>query len=95
MKVDIKLSDREGKKMMAIFYDGDKRIKTTHFGQKGASDFTIHKDDERKKLYLDRHRKNESWNDYMSAGSLAKHILWSKPTISASIADYKKKFNLN
>ena len=95
MKVDIKLSDREGKKMMAIFYDGDKRIKTTHFGQKGASDFTIHKDDERKKLYLDRHRKNESWNDYMSAGSLSRYILWNKTSINGSIQDYKKKFNLN
>ena len=95
MKVDIKLSDREGKKMMAIFYDGDKRIKTTHFGQKGASDYTIHKDDERKKLYLDRHRKNESWNDYMSAGSLSRYILWNKTSIKGSIQDYKKKFNLN
>ena len=95
MKVDIKLSDREGKKMIAIFYDGDKRIKTTHFGQKGASDFTIHKDDERKKLYLDRHRKNESWNDYMSAGSLSRYILWNKTSINGSIQDYKKKFNLN
>ena len=95
MKVDIKLSDREGKKMMAIFYDGDKRIKTTHFGQKGASDFTIHKDDDRKKLYLDRHRKNESWNDHMSAGSLSRYILWNKTSINGSIQDYKKKFNLN
>ena len=29
--------------------------KTVSFGQKGASDFTIHKDKERKERYVDRH----------------------------------------
>lgn len=95
MRVEITESDRKDKKMKAVFYDGDKKIKTTHFGAKGMSDYTIHKDIERKQRYLDRHKKNEDWNDYQSAGSLAFHILWSKPTLQASIKDYKKKFNLD
>jgi hypothetical protein len=93
--VQLNKSDIKGKKYTAIFYDNSRRkIRTTHFGSAGMSDYTKHKDDERKELYLARHRANERWDDYMSAGSLAKHILWSKPTISASYNDYLKKFNL-
>ena len=94
MKVVIKKSTNAKKKYMAIFYDGDKKIKTTHFGSAGMSDYTKHRDDERKKRYLDRHRKNENWNDYKSAGSLSRFILWNKPTFKASVSDYKKRFNL-
>jgi hypothetical protein len=80
---------------MAIFYNNEKqKIKTTHFGASGYSDFTQHKDEERKQRYLERHKKNEDWNDYTSAGSLSRHILWNKPTLKASIEDYKKKFKL-
>lgn len=74
--------------------NGFKRIKTTRFGQAGASDFTIHKDEDRKQLYLDRHRKRENWDDYMSAGSLSRFLLWNKPTLQASLKDYRNKFNL-
>lgn len=94
MKVVIKPSTRKDKKFMAIFTDGDKKVKTTHFGSKGSSDFTKHKDEARKKLYLDRHRKREDWNAYMTAGALSRWILWNLPTLKASIADYKKKFKL-
>lgn len=96
--VKIEKSENKDKKLTAVFYDGDKKIKTTHFGQAGANDFTtfsINERDERKKLYLNRHRNNENWNDYKSAGSLSRWILWNKSTISTSIADFKNKFNLN
>jgi len=95
MKVEIKPSTQKTKKLMAIFYDDNgKKIKTTSFGATNFSDFTIHKDKERKERYLDRHRKRENWNDYMSAGALSRWILWNKPTLKASIADYKKRFKL-
>ena len=95
MKVEIKPSTQKDKKLMAIFYDDDgKKKKTTHFGAKGMSDFTIHKDKERKQRYLDRHKARENWNDYMSAGALSRYLLWNKPTLKASIADYKKRFKL-
>jgi len=93
--VQIKPSTTKAKKLMAVFYDEKKKkIKTTHFGQKGFSDFTIHKDKSRKEKYLTRHRARENWDDYMTAGSLSRWILWSKPTLKASISDYKKRFNL-
>ena len=91
-KVEIKKSTRNGKKMMAIFYDNDKKVKTIHFGADGYSDYTIHRDEARRERYIDRHRSSEDWNNPMTAGTLALYILWSKPTISAGIADYKKKF---
>jgi len=93
--VIIKPSTTKSKKLTAIFYDEKgKKIKTTQFGQKGFSDFTIHKDKERKKKYLKRHEKRENWNDYMTAGSLSRWILWNKPTLKASISDYKRRFKL-
>lgn len=93
-RVDIKKSTRKEKKLMAIFTDCksfDKKI--THFGASGYSDYTIHRDVSRKLRYIKRHKKNENWNDPYSAGALALWILWNKPTLNASILDYKRKFN--
>jgi len=95
MKVIIKKSTNPKKKYMAIFSNDGKKVKTTHFGSAGMSDFTIHKDEERKKRYIARHQKRENWNAYMTAGSLSKHILWNKPTLRGSITDYKRRFNLS
>tara|TARA_B110000977_G_scaffold190684_1_gene261778 strand:- start:1178 stop:1465 length:288 start_codon:yes stop_codon:yes gene_type:complete len=94
MKVTIKKSTNPKKKYMAIFYDNRKKVKTTHFGASGMSDYTKHKNKTRKSHYMTRHRKREHWNDYMSAGSLSRYILWNKPTLRASITDYKRRFNL-
>ena len=55
----IKPSHLQNKKYDAVV-DGKKTIP---FGQKGASDFTKHKDEERKKRYIDRHKQNENWNN--------------------------------
>jgi len=82
-------------KYTAIFFQDGKKIKTTHFGSKGMSDFTKHKDPERKRSYLTRHKGKENWADYMSAGALSRWILWNKPTLSDSIKSYMKKFHLS
>jgi len=96
-KVKISNDNETNKKMKAEFFDSKgKKIKTVRFGAKGYSDFlTNNNDEEKKKRYLNRHRKNEDWNDPMTAGTLAKDILWNKPTLKQSIEDYKKKFNLD
>ena len=95
MRVLIKKSTNEKKKYMAVFYDGKKKVKTTHFGAAGMSDYTKHKDPKRKKRYLTRHRKREKWDNYMSAGSLSRYILWGEPSLRVSIKKYKNKFNLS
>ena len=90
-------SDRD-KKYKAVFKDDNgKKIKSVHFGAKGMSDYSIHKDEARKKRYLARHNPKvtkENWNNYMTAGSLSRYILWNKKTFKASVADYKKRFKL-
>ena len=83
-----------GKKYKAVFRLDNNRTKTIHFGAKNYSDFTQHKSEIRKNAYLARHSVNENFNDPLTAGALSRWILWNKPTISASVADFKKRFNL-
>ena len=87
-------STNKAKKFMAVFTYSDGNTKTTHFGAAGMSDYTIHKDEKRKKRYLTRHRKNENWDDYTSAGSLSRWVLWNKPSLRGSWKDYLKRFGL-
>jgi hypothetical protein len=95
MKVVISQSDKKGKKMKAVFTDTKtNKKKTIHFGAKGMSDFTIHKDPKRKERYLKRHKVNENWNKPDTAGALSRWILWNKPTLNASIKDFKTRFKL-
>lgn len=77
------------------------RSKQVKFGAEGYDDYTIlHKRDgkkianERKELYIERHGKDLKTEDPTRAGYLSMYILWNKPTVSASVSDYKKRFNL-
>jgi formamidopyrimidine-DNA glycosylase len=88
--LSVKKSTRKGKKLMAEFDDGT----TSHFGAIGSSTYIDHKDDKKKDAYIARHKVNENWNDPKSAGALSRYILWNKTTQSASISDFKKRFNL-
>ena len=56
---------------------------------------TQHKNEDKKNAYIKRHKTNEDWKKYMSAGALSRYVLWNKPNLSSSIADYKRKFGLN
>ena len=87
-EVIIKKSKNPKKKYDAVI-DGKK---TVSFGAVGYSDFTKHKDEERKANYIARHEPNQDWKDYKTAGFWAKNILWNKPTIEASVRDTNKKF---
>jgi len=93
-KVVIKKSNKPEKKLMAVFTMSNGRTKTVHFGAAGMSDYTKNRDIDRKQRYLKRHRRNENWNNPVSAGALSRWILWNLPTREASIKDYKKRFNL-
>lgn len=94
-KVVFKKSTNTKKKYMAVFYEGSKKVKTTHFGASGMSDYTKHRDEARKQRYIKRHRTNENWSNYMSAGALSRWILWNQKTLKASKADYKRRFKLD
>tara|TARA_B100001142_G_scaffold248489_1_gene248361 strand:+ start:473 stop:766 length:294 start_codon:yes stop_codon:yes gene_type:complete len=86
-------SIKKNKKYTA-FFRIDKKIKIVHFGGKGFSDYTIHKDPERKERYLTRHRKNENWKDPTTAGALSRWVLWNLPSFRESVEDYKRRFKL-
>ena len=87
--------------------DGKKKIKKVGFGQKGAKDFTlmnkkgnkhyIKSNADRlriKNAYRARHAKDLDTRDFTKPGHLSWFLLWNKPTLGASIIDYKKKFRL-
>lgn len=92
--VAIKPSTKADKKYMAVFEQDSGRSKTVHFGAAGMSDYIHHKDEERKERYLSRHKARESWEKPDTAGALSRWILWNKPTLAASIADYRRRFSL-
>jgi len=94
MKLTIKKSTKPKKKYMAVFRDKGKIVRTTHFGARGMSDYTRHKDKTRKARYIKRHKKRENWNDKFSAGALSRYILWGEPTLRESIKKYKLRFRL-
>jgi hypothetical protein len=97
----IKKSHKSEKKWDAIF-DKDGKEKTIPFGQKGYGDFIIFNKTKgktraitHKKNYLKRHSgMGEHWNRPDTPGALSKWILWNKPSFKASVADFKKRFNL-
>jgi len=70
--------------------------KNIDFGAKGYSDYTIHKDKERMKRYLLRHKKNENWKKtgIITAGFWSRWLLWNKPTMKESIKNIEKKFKI-
>ena len=83
-------SDKPDKKYYIITKSGKK----IYFGAAGYSDFTKHKDEERKNRYITRHEKNEEWgkSGIDTAGFWSRWLLWNKPTIKASYEDIKKRF---
>ena len=88
MDIIIKKSTTKGKKYDAII---DNK-KTIHFGATGYSDYTIHKDEDRKNRYLKRHQARENFNNPSTAAFYATNILWNKPTLTESIRDTNRRF---
>ena len=73
--------------------NGKKSKRSTKFGAKGMSDYTIHKDTERRNRYIKRHTKDLRTNDPTRAGFLSMYILWNKKSYKSSLADYKRRLN--
>ena len=83
-------SDKPEKKYYIITNSGRK----IYFGAAGMSDFTHHKNESRKNLYINRHKKNENWGNsgIDTAGFWSRWLLWNKPTIKESYDDIKQRF---
>jgi hypothetical protein len=88
----ISKSNNANKKWMVKTPDG----KVVHFGAKGYEDYTIHKDEDRMKRYIIRHKKNENWGKrgINTPGFWSRWLLWNKPSLTASIRDMQNRFNI-
>jgi hypothetical protein len=75
-------------KFTAVFSDGSK----VHFGRKGYSDYTKHKDRQRMMRYLTRHRSRENWtrSGAKTAGFWSRWLLWSSPSLSGGASKTSK-----
>ena len=99
----VRRSHRKEKKFDAVFVQDNGREKVVPFGARknvngkwvDMSDFTKHRDVTRKNRYLNRHSgMGEHWNKPDTPGALSRWVLWNKPTLKASISDFKKRFKL-
>ena len=72
-----------------------KKIKTVHFGLKSGNTYLEHKNTKTKDAWVARHSVTGDWTKPDTASSLAYHLLWNKPSLSASFNDFIKKFNLS
>jgi len=91
MRIYLSLSEKSDKKYKVLI-DG----KTIHFGGAGYSDYTKHKDSERKRRYIARHKARENWgtSGIKTAGFWSRWILWNKPTLKDSISATESKFRI-
>lgn len=92
MIIILKKSPNIKKKFRVVFEDG----KHIDFGARGYSDYTIHKDPERMKRYLQRHRSRENWSKagIKTAGFWSRWLLWSKQSLPKAKTFMQNKFQI-
>jgi len=92
----MKRSNKSDKKYMVIITDNKGKKKTVHFGAKGYSDYTKHKDAERKGRYITRHKAKENWSKsgINTPGFWSRWILWNKSGLKTSIKDTERRFKI-
>lgn len=75
--------------------------KPISFGASGYRDYTLMQDGDPKeaehikKIYINRHKKKENWDDPTTSGFWAGNLLWNKPTMEESAKDIKERYNIN
>lgn len=90
MKYILQKSNKPDKKWMVT----NEFRKTIHFGSSKHEDYTIHRDEKRKILYLTRHSVREDWTDLSKPGAWSRWILWNLKTLPASVHNMEKKFKI-
>jgi len=85
--IDVIVATDNKHKYTAIIKDTQGKIHKIHFGANGYSDYIKHKDDERKKRYILRHKANENWTStgILTAGFWSRWVLWNKPDLRTTI----------
>jgi hypothetical protein len=91
-------SDKPEKKYyVEYFNEKTQRNKRIYFGASKYDDMTVHGSEDRKKSYLNRHRKREDWTEtgIYTAGFWSRYLLWNLNSLAKSIKDTKERFNIN
>ena len=89
--IDVK-EINEGKRFQATFSDGKK----TKFGSVGGSTYIDHKDKEKRRNYIARHKNDLNTNNPQRAGYLSLMLLWgSKTNLKDAIKDYNRRLREN
>jgi hypothetical protein len=106
MKLVIIRSPRATKKWRVQTPPGVIPKRHIDFGQRGASDYTVHKDAERMRRYVVRHggstaasssSTKESWgakSGLWTAGFWSRWLLWSRPSLAAAKKLISSKFGI-
>ena len=82
----------DGKRFLATFSDGKK----TKFGMIKGNTFLDHKDKEKRKNYIARHKKDLDTKDPQRAGYLSMFLLWGTETnLKDAIKDFNKRLKNN
>ena len=105
--IKIVKSQKPAKKYDAHFKLDNGKEKIVSFGSSGMRDYTLINDKNSefylpklidrnvvKASYLRRHRERENWENFLTAGSLSRWILWDRKSLKASIAKFKRKFKV-
>jgi len=93
MKLEIKKSNLKDKKYTAVYYDGDKKIKTIHFGLKNSTTYLDTGDKKLREAYRARHQAVYDKSPPISASRLSYEIIWGNSVdINKNISAYKKKY---
>ena len=88
MQVVIQKSTKPEKK-----YQATANNRTIHFGQKPYEDFTMHKDESRRRNYIKRHGAQQNWSKIMTPGFMSRFVLWEAPTVRGAVAKLNKKYS--
>ena len=93
MDVTITKSKQKDKKFDAIIADKkDNKTETVSLGAKGYSDYTKHKNEERKRRCIARHsNEDHTKSKIKSPAFMSRLILWNKPSLAQSARDLNSK----
>ena len=84
-------SDKPNKKFFIITPQGHK----VYFGASAYQHYTQgHLDINRRNAYINRHSKNENWNNPNTAGYWSAKFLWLYPTYKQAYSQIKKELNI-
>jgi hypothetical protein len=85
---------KDGKRLIAFFIMEDGKTRRKKFGSANAFTYFDGATEQKRDAYLARHKVRENWNDIMTAGALAKEVLWTDTNRSKLEKLINRKFGI-